>query len=258
MYKLGNMGDTFPPRNLGEGERWGRHVEVRVNGIERSLNSLGETLGNGNKTLTARAESIGDQIGRIVSQQEELELQQDVISGQQEVLEVQQRSLQAQQDTLESQQEALEQQQIQLTSVVNAIPVTTARTGSDANFVIGNGTTNYGVQHINVPDGKTKCSIFATGQCIYYTGDIPQVNMATWRIRFTRTDPTQTSVGAYGPVVPMNMDVKTSTFSHSADFTNLTPGSQIFVEAQSVSGQVHPAPYEVNSVSFHAMITFYN
>lgn len=251
MYKLGNVGDTFPPRNLGDGERWGRHVEVRVKGIEGSLNSLGETLGNGNKTLTARAESIGDQIGRIVTQQEVLELQQDVISGQQEVLELQQRRLQAQQETLEH-------QQTQLASVVNAIPVTTARTGSDANFVIGNGTTNYGTQQINVPEGKTKCSIFATGQSIYYAGAVPQASIASWRIRFTRTDPTQTAVGEFGPVVSMNMDVKTSTFSHSADFTNLAPGSQIIVEAQSIAGQAHPSPYAENSVSFHAMITFYN
>jgi len=244
MSKLRNEGDKFPPRNLGGSEGWGRHVEVRVRGVEDSLDVLSKFLRNDNKSLTARAESLADQIKRVVAQQKLLEEQQTVMREQQEILEVQQRTLQS--------------QQTQLTSVVAALPVTSARSGSESNFVIQNGATNFGAQQITVPDGKTKCSVFATGQCIFYAGNVAQSDIAAWRMRFARTNPSQSSLGTFGPVIPLNMDIKTSTFSHSADFSDLSPGSQITINAQSVAGQIHPSPYTENSVSYHVIITFYS
>lgn len=119
-----------PPRNLPpDSERWGRWVEDGVRSLEQSDLETSQGVTNALNGLTATLGQLSGQIS-----------------------------------TLTSQQATLAAQQVQLTSVVNALPVSSTTTGYSADVTGGGSWTNVATATISVPAGKTQGSFFVSAQ----------------------------------------------------------------------------------------------
>jgi hypothetical protein len=196
--------DVFPRRNLpNEAEDWGRKVEGRVEGSEKSVQALEQTVGNINRGISGQLTSIGQQIQQIGT----------ILT-----------TLQTQQATLTAQQATLSQQQSDLAALVNqqVLPFRIHNEWSGNAFP----TSDSEIIRVNVtvPSGYTRAAIIATGSLSI---TIPPVGGAAplrgyMDINGTTTPRIVTSVGdanIQGSVSPSN----------SATITGLTGGSTFYV-----------------------------
>lgn len=67
---LPNAGDVWPRRDLGAAEDWGRKIENRVEGAERAILQLNQTLNNLSRGVSSRDSVVAGQMAVIASQQE--------------------------------------------------------------------------------------------------------------------------------------------------------------------------------------------
>lgn len=149
MTKIGNFGDIFPPRELGEANPWGRHIESRIEGVEKEIVQYTQNTSSSGRIQEARAQVLSNQIVRLNSQQGELEFQQGVLSAQQQalsnhqaLLNSQQAELAAQQSDLANQQQSLTNQQTLLTQLVNSMPRNSGGQARNTNWSINTAPTN--------------------------------------------------------------------------------------------------------------------
>lgn len=206
------MVEVFPRRNLGAAEDWGRRVENRIEGAERRLALLQQTVENLGRTSAA-------QLSRNASQIEDT---QRLIQG-----------LQIQQDALHD--------------VVASLAESDSQSARITGFSIPNGISNRMTLTFPVPGDKVRCTVFAVGQAMYYA-PVPNASVAAWRVRIGTVD------GPFGSVVPLNMDVKSTTFMFARTFT-VTPESNVSVYARTSAGAAHPTE-STNDASIFALATF--
>lgn len=234
MSNLDNFQDVFLRRNLGSGEPWGRQIEQRIVGAERSIERLAQRMGNEGRVSGARAELQADQIVRLGEQQEILEEQQLLLGEQQGILS-------AQQSVLESQQQALQ-------NLVNAIPVTETSSGRSTGFPIPSGNRNQITLTFPVPEGKTRASVFAIGEAYFFSSGVSNAGKAGWRAVI------QGNPGDAGVIIPLNMDGNSVTFSHSREFS-VASLSSITILARTSAEETHPTVSE-NRANLNATVTF--
>lgn len=81
------MSDVFSRRNLpGEAEQWGREVETRQVGTERSIETLKQSTAAQNRNTASSLESLANQLRAIADTQATLLAQQSQLSDQQTAL----------------------------------------------------------------------------------------------------------------------------------------------------------------------------
>lgn len=240
---LPNAGDVWPRRNLGIAENWGRKVEDRVVGAERAILLLDQTMGN-----ISRAQSGRD--STIASQLDVLSTQQEMLAALVENLSLQQSQLTGVVADLATQQQTLSSQQTQLTNLVKALPVTSSHSGSLNGYSIPAGNSNRYTITVNVPSGKTQCSVFAVGQAFFFAPNPPISNadLAGWRVRIQGSD------GPWGNIQELNMDGKSTTFMYSRTFS-VSSLSAIGIAARTGAGVLHAAD-AANTSSLFATVTF--
>lgn len=243
MSKTNNFGDVFPPRNLGQGDPWGRHQEVRVIGLERSIEGVSQEFRNEQRVLSSRAELQADQMKALARQQ-------DILDEQQQALAFQQGVLQSQQEALEAQHELLQDQQTQLTEVVNSIPVTLTVSRTSNGYTLPSGTRNIISAPVMIPEGKTRASVFAFGQAFFNSGSVAQANIAAWRVVIDGDQ------GPFGFNIPLNMDGKSVSVSHAHDLSVSSGGIGLLnIRLQAVVGSAHPT-FPENSANLFASVSF--
>lgn len=249
MSKTNNFGDVFPPRNLGQGDPWGRHQEIRVIGLERSIEGVSQEFRNEQRVLSARAELQADQMKKLARQQDLLDEQQRELAFQQGLLQSQQEALENQHELLQFQQSQLQSQQDQLEDVVNAIPIVVSQADSANGFALPSGTRNVISMTVPVPDGKTKASVFAFGQAFFFSDNVAQANIANWRVQISGNN------GPFGHNVPLNMDGKSVSVSHARDVSLGSLVTSVTIRLQAIVGQAHPT-YPENNANLFATIAF--
>lgn len=137
-------------------------------------------------------------------------------------------------------------QQAELERVVSMIPVSSSASSERLGFVINAGTIPQTSISIPWVVGKSRCDVFATGQATFFSVGVASANIAVWNIRIGN------SFGPYGAVIPLNMDGKTTSFSHTQ---TLEAQTSVDVSAYSVAGANH-GDGSANSVNLFVMAVF--